>query len=455
MIKRLLTITLVLALAAALGSCKKKEHQTAEERPGPEIAAKLLVLAPESVGETYAAVGAVVSDTQSSLSARIMGHVQEVLVDEGSRVVAGQPLVILDARDIESQVRQAEAGAGQARSGQIQAQSAVAQAQAGVAQALAARDQASKAIIELDQGIAAAEAGLKMARAQQDLAVKTFRRYEQLNNEQSVSGQEFDQIQSQKKVADAVVEQAEKTIQSMRAKRPQIDAQIRQADEVVTQARQSVEQARQGVEQARDGVTQADQGVAQTKIMRGYAIVSAPFDGVIVKRLVEPGQLAAPGAPLLVIEDDAQFRLEVSVDESRVGDIAIGDEVRVKIDALNRELDGIVHDITPSADAVSRSFKVKIALPNAAQLRSGMYGRALFRTGSLKKIMIPRAAVVAKGGVDGVYVVDKKKRARFRVIRRGDYGDDNRAEVFSGLSTGETIVADARGMADGARVRER
>lgn len=442
MMKRLMTITLVLVLAAAIGSCKKKERHAAEVKPGPEIAASLLTLAPETVDDTYTAVGTVVSETQSNLSARIMGHVLDVNVDVGDRVTAGQALVVIDARDIETQVMQAEAGVGQARA-------SVGQAQAGVAQAMAARDQASKALIELDQGVAAAEAGLKMAQAQQELAVKTFRRYEKLYNEKSVSGQEFDQILAQRKTADAAVEQAEKTIQSLRARRPQIDAQIRQAEEVVNQAQQ-------GVEQTRQGVAQAEQGVAQTKIMRGFATVSAPYDGVIVKRLVEPGQLAAPGMPLLIIENDAQFRLEVSVDESRIAGIEIGDPVQVKIDALNKTLDGLVHDITPSADAASRSFKVKISLPDIASLHSGMYGRALFNTGRVQKLLVPRDAVVSQGGTDGVFVVGEKKIARFRVIKHGGYDERGRAEVFSGLSAGEAIVgSNARGMVDGARVRER
>jgi RND family efflux transporter MFP subunit len=149
---------------------------------------------------------------------------------------------------------------------------------------------------------------------------------------------------------------------------------------------------------------------------------------------------------LVTIEDDSRYRLEVAVEESQLGKVSMGQQARVRIDAFGADdLEGCVSEITPAADPMSRSYMVKIDLPSRQGLRSGLYGVARFVSGRKQAIVVPLKAVVERGQLVGVYVVDDASVARLRLIKTGkSYGEN--VEVLSGLSDGERIVVD--GVAD-------
>jgi RND family efflux transporter MFP subunit len=117
-----------------------------------------------------------------------------------------------------------------------------------------------------------------------------------------------------------------------------------------------------------------------------------------------------------------------------------------------------VVEIVPASDPASRTYlvKISIALPGGNQqiIRSGLYGKARFITGQTQAITIPRKAVVERGQLTSVYVVDQSGIARMRLVKTGKtYGD--RVEVLSGLTEGEQIVVDGGAtLNDGSRVRE-
>ena len=428
---RVFAVIFAAAILAVTGvSCK--HDKTGAALPGDAGAAvqvSTLTVSRAMAPDVYEAVGTVRANRSSTLSAKVMGAVMSVHVQEGDRVTAGQELVFIEARDIDAQVRQAQAGQ--------------AQASAGYAQALAGLAQAGSGLSEADAGIAAAEAGLAAARADADLASKTFARYSQLYDEKSVSLQEFDQIRAQRDKAAAGVSAADKQVQAMRAKRKQALAQIDQAKAMVNQALAMGQQSSAAVDQA--------------QVMRAYAVIRAPYDGIVVRKIAEAGQLASPGMPLLVVEEDSDLRLEAAVDESRVSGIHIGDSADVRIDALGGEsLPGVVQEITPTGDSASRSFVVKVGLPSAPGLMTGMFGRAQFLTGESEKLLIPVSALVARGSLQGVFIVDSGNVARFRVVRIGDPAGRSDVEVYSGLDPGEKIVSEnADSLTDGRKVKER
>ena len=430
--KRIFSILMVVALLAAFGaSCSKKHggHEAAKkEDDRPPVSVKTVKIEKQTVPGSIQAVGTVMSGRQSTLSARVMGIVLDVSVKEGDTVAAGQTVAVLDARDIDAKVSQAKAGAQQARAGVLQAQAGVAQAQAAVLQAQNAR-------VELQQGIAAAEAGLAQARAQAELAEKTYRRFEELKKRGSVSDQEFDQVEAQKKTADAAVVQAEKGIEALKAKEPQIDAQIQQAQEVVNQGRA-------GMDQASEAVNQAEAGIREAEIMRDHAVVTAPFNGIVVKKHTDPGQMAAPGVPIVTIEDPGGYRLEVQVEESEVAGIKIGDVATVTLDAIGGEpMQSVVDEIVPAGDPASRTFTVKVSCADKRSgVRSGMYGKAVFESGEDMRILVPAGAVVTRGQMQGVFTVENE-RARWRLIKTGAAQGKDNIEILSGLDGGETVVA--------------
>jgi RND family efflux transporter MFP subunit len=169
---------------------------------------------------------------------------------------------------------------------------------------------------------------------------------------------------------------------------------------------------------------------------------------------VEAGNLAAPGAPLLTIEREGSYRLEASVDESKLPLVKSGQSVDVALDALDRRLAARVSEIGPAVDAASRAYIVKIDLPALPNLRSGMFGRAWFPIGARKVVTVPASAVVERGQLQSVFVIEEGF-ARNRLITTGKRGPDL-VEVLSGLTEGERVASrTAPGLADGARVEVR
>lgn len=279
----------------------------------------------------------------------------------------------------------------------------------GQRQAEAALNEARQAVPEVENAIAA-------ARAQLDLTETTFNRMKDLYDKKSISNQEFDDVSMKLKVARA-------NHQMALARRAQLEAKIQQAEEAV----------------------------AGASIMKGYAEIRAPFAGVVTERRVEPGNLAAPGQPLLLLEQAGGFRLEVAVDESRLGAIRVGQSVSVILDTT---LQARVSEIVPAVDAASRAFTVKIDLPARPQLRSGMFGRARFSLGTRQALLVPAGALVEQGQVQSVLVA-QDGYARARLVTLGARAGD-RVEVLSGLAAGERVIFPApAGLADGARVEVR
>ena len=283
---------------------------------------------------------------------------------------------------------------------------------ANVRRAEAGEAEVRASIPEADNGIAAAKANL-------DLAQATFKRMEELASRKSISNQEFDEASARLKAAQAAYDMA-------RSKRTQLDSRL----------------------------AQADQDIRAAKIMRDYTRIAAPFAGVVTARSVEPGNLAAPGAPLLTIEREGAYRLEASVDESKIPFVKAGQVVEVSLEALDRKLTARVAEIVPAVDAASRAYTVKIDLPAQANLRSGMFGRASFPMGARPVLAVPAAAVVVRGQLQSVFVIEDGC-ARNRLITTGRRGDSV-LEVLSGLTENEMVVSPvAPALADGVRVEVR
>jgi len=273
----------------------------------------------------------------------------------------------------------------------------------------AARAETESAIDETESAITAARANFELARV-------THKRFEDLLANASVSQQEFDESQARLRSAEATLEMAV-------SKRRQIEARRSQAEAEIDAAR----------------------------VALNYGTLAAPFAALVTERKADPGSLATPGAPLLTLEREGNPRLEASIDESRLGLVRIGESVAVGIDGLNRTVTGRVAEVVPSVDAATRSFTVKIDLPALPGLRSGMFGRAGFVAGKRGALLVPQSAVVERGQIRSVYVVEGDT-ARLRFVTLGDARDDQR-EVLSGLTVGERIIVTPPALlADGGRV---
>ena len=283
---------------------------------------------------------------------------------------------------------------------------------ANVRRAEAAQTEVRSAIPEAENGMAAAKAGL-------DLAQTTFRRMDELAAKKSISNQELDEASARLKSAQAGYDMT-------RSRRAQLDAKL----------------------------AQVEQEIRAAKIVRDYTRMAAPFAGVVTVKSVEPGNLAAPGAPLLTIEKEGAYRLEVAVDESKLPLVKAGLAVEVAIDALDRRFTAWVSEIVPAVDAASRGGTVKVDLPPIPNLRSGVYGRAMFPAGARKVVTVPAKALVERGQLQSVFVIEDGM-ARTRLVTTGKRRPDA-LEILSGVGEGEKIVSPAaHGLTDGARVEIR
>jgi membrane fusion protein (multidrug efflux system) len=166
---------------------------------------------------------------------------------------------------------------------------------------------------------------------------------------------------------------------------------------------------------------------------------AAPIAGRIVERLGDPGDTAIQGEPLLRMYDPATLRLEANVRESVASKLTKDQHLTAEIDALKKKYSVVVDEIVPSADPGSRSFLVKVSLTDGAGLYPGMFGRLMIPIGKVEKIYIPIEAVTQVGQLDFV-IVDTEQGAVRRYMRLGESGPDDRIEVISGLTSGETVL---------------
>lgn len=182
----------------------------------------------------------------------------------------------------------------------------------------------------------------------------------------------------------------------------------------------------------------ADAAVVETETLLGYTRVGAPFDGVISRKLVEVGDQALPGRPLLELEDPAQLQLESDIPEALIHRLRLGDRLRLRLAAGSNELSGVVSEIAPAADPNSRTFRVKLDLGAVADLRSGQFARLSVPVAEVMALRVPASAVVVRGQMEMVFVVDKAG-AQLRLVKTGKrLGDE--LEIVSGLAAGEVVV---------------
>jgi membrane fusion protein, multidrug efflux system len=196
----------------------------------------------------------------------------------------------------------------------------------------------------------------------------------------------------------------------------------------------------------------ADATASEARTMLGYAEVVAPFDGVVTRKLADVGDLAAPGKPLLDLEDPAHLRLEADIPEAIIGAVKLGGCMPVRVSGVAGELQGTVSEIAPAADPNSRTYHVKLELPSAPGLRAGQFGRVAVPVAETSALRVPASAVVQRGQLQLVFVV-ADKHAVMRLVKAGKrIGDE--VEIASGLSPGESVVIkNAASLADAQPVQ--
>lgn len=169
-----------------------------------------------------------------------------------------------------------------------------------------------------------------------------------------------------------------------------------------------------------------------------YAEVRSPIDGIVTQKLANKGDLAAPGRPVLVVENPARLMVQTAVSDETYAHLRTGDEAAVEV--AGQVLAGKIVRLVAAADAMSHTHLVKLAIPEMNGLSSGTFARVRFTTGSRQGISVPATALLERAGIAGVFVVDADGMARYRMVRPGG-AQEGRVEIEAGLNPGEKIVA--------------
>jgi RND family efflux transporter MFP subunit len=192
--------------------------------------------------------------------------------------------------------------------------------------------------------------------------------------------------------------------------------------------------------------------LAEAQAMMSYVEVLAPFDGVITKKWADVGDLAAPGRPLVDVEDPSALQLEADVPEAVASHIQPRASMVIRAESSSSELNGVVAEIAPAADPTTRTLRVKLDLPKDAALMSGQFARLLVPRGESSSLGVPASAVVQRGQMELVFVVENQ-HARLHLVKTGrHFGDE--IEILSGLGSGDSVVVEgASQLSDGQPVQ--
>ncbi|MBK7393830.1 MAG: efflux RND transporter periplasmic adaptor subunit [Chloracidobacterium sp.] len=397
--RKFVLITAAFSIAIFAAGCSKEKTAEANSQPTAEVKNVAIVkVSRSSIEDFYEATGTVKAKTTTQVSANMMGRIISFPTAEGDIVMRGQVLVEIDSSESKAQLAKAQA----------------------------ALKEAQASLIEVARSVDAANAGVRTAEANKHLAETTFGRYKELYKRQSASAQEFDEAQARLKAATSELDRAKANVQTILSKNRQINARIEQAKAEI----------------------------ANTKVYEGYSKIVSPVSGIVVKKFAESGSTAAPGTPLLAIEDNSQYQLEAAVEESRSKLIHVGNRVNIRIDAIGQgEFMGTVAQIMPTSDAASRSYTVKIDLPANPALKTGVYGMARFPIAQKEATTVPVTAIVQRGQLTGVYVLGADGKVNFRIVTTGKTSE-GAVEILSGVSDGDEVAtSDVERLSDGAKVR--
>lgn len=338
-------------------------------------------------------LGQIRGRVEADLVAKVQGRVEQVLVDLGSRVRRGQVLVRLDARDLEAQLGQAEAAVEAAAS----------------ALALVEAGPSPGQLKVLEARVAQAEAGYRTAEAE-------WQRVQFLYEQGAVSRQQWEQAQARYETARAELEAARGSLEAAKPRPEQI-------------------------RQARAQLKQAQATAAAVRAQLRNFTLTAPIDGVVTARYVDPGDTAVPGAPLLSLVQLDPAVIEVTAGEKEINFLKEGQEAQVLVPALgDRPFRGRVAAVSPGIEPRSGGYRLKVEVANpAGVLKSGMAAKVRLSLEKLsQRLLVPAAAVIDRGHGTVVFVVEGGKAVERAVQVEATSG--GRAALQSGVQEGEQVV---------------
>ncbi len=197
------------------------------------------------------------------------------------------------------------------------------------------------------------------------------------------------------------------------------------------------------LDRARSEFDSARAEAAQSGVGLGHATVTAPIAGVVARRHAELGEMAAPGRPLLTLYDPAGLRVVAAVPQQRLAAVRAARAAVVEFPELGRRIEVPAFTVLPGADAATHVSLVRVNLPAADGVAPGMAARVTFVTGDSERLVVPASALVRRGELTALYVVDPARAVPvLRQVRLGETYAGELVEVLAGLAAGERIALD-------------
>ncbi len=367
----------------------------------------------------------------ATIHARIPGYVKSWTSTSAPSVKKGQVLAELSVPELEADVQQKKAAIEQAVAKRKLAEAAV---EVADAEHRRRRGEARRRSGPASSG----------PRPTSSAGRPSIRRVEQLFHERAQTGSLLDETRNKLLASEAT--------------REEVRAQVETAEVAVIQAGAARDQADSDVGAAAAAIDVAKEDARHARALLGYARIEAPFDGIVIQRNVNTGDLTQPGAdrpPLFVIAKSDIVTIWVDVPEVFAPAVNPGDRAEVKLQAIpGRIIEGKVTRISWALDPKVRTLRVEIDIPNPdAKLQPGLYAYATIIAEEHPDVLtVPATAVVSEQGKDYCVAIVNGNAAR-RPIRVG-LSDGTRTEVISGLYEPETVVkANAASLADGQPVQ--
>lgn len=268
------------------------------------------------------------------------------------------------------------------------------------------------------------------------------------------------QCQAAVMVAEMQLKEAELRVENLRKERNRLASLLEkrvvsqqkydEIDTAYSMAAMGLEVIRAQILSTRENLAMARQKLRDTTIL-------APFSGLIVQRFINQGEYVStmPPTPLFLLMNIDTVKTEIGLPEADLSRAALGDPVDITVDAYpHHTFRGTVSNINPTVDPLSRSFTLKVQIPNKDQrLKPGMFARAtIYPEIHEHAIVVPFKAVVTSGEHARVYVLEGN-RVKLRKVTIG-ITDEEQIEVIKGLTEGEVIAVDGHhGMPDNSKVR--
>ncbi|OYV27118.1 MAG: hypothetical protein B7Z82_06435 [Halothiobacillus sp. 20-54-6] len=209
--------------------------------------------------------------------------------------------------------------------------------------------------------------------------------------------------------------------------------------------KQLFEQMQTAYKVAQSNYTAADAALKQAQAQLTYVKITAPFAGTITSRMVDPGQMAYPSAPLLTLQGSGQKQVEVQLNSQAFATLKLGEPLAVNYTDFmgeQHQFAGIVERMVDATDPVTHTHTVKIGVPESIDVRSGNYVVIAVTVAHETGMIVPTSAIHDRGGIRGVFVLDEQNVAWFRMVRLGTQVNGQQV-ILAGLVPGERIVTQA------------